>query len=330
MIKIKKTVLNSPDPPAEEQTSAAAAIDDRPDKKEKRAKWIGKFLNFRQSSASPPMEEETTANALAEEHDKPKIGWKSPTYSISRPVQLNPAILEANRCIAHHISDSVEVDAYRILRTKILHHCSSRGGNALMITSAVPGEGKTLTAINLAITMAKDFRNTVLLVDCDLRQQTIHNYLGYESDKGIIDYLLNDTPVSEIITWPGIEKLTIISGGHPISGSSELLGSHRMNDLVTEMKFRYPDRYIIFDVPPLLTNADALAFVPMVDHVLFAVLEGVTPVDKINKALHMVPADKVLGLVLNRQKSIPEIIPYPARKTVATEPFSRGYMTNCS
>ena len=83
------------------------------------------------------------------------------------------------------------------------------------------------------------------------------------------------------------------------------------------MKSRYPDRYIIFDVPPLLTNADALAFVPMVDHVLFTVQEGETPIDKIKKALHMVPADKVLGLVLNRQKSTPEIIPYPARKTVA-------------
>ena len=317
MIKIKKGDSNPPKPQAEVQTPSAEAPDNRPDLDEKSSKGIGRFINFRRSSAPAPTMEETETDAPAVECDRPRTGWQSPTYSISRPVNLNPATLSANRCIAHHISDSIEVDAYRILRTRVLHQCRERGGNTLMITSAVPGEGKTLTAINLAVTMAKDFHHTVLLVDCDLRQQTIHNYLGYESGKGLIDYLSHDTPVSELITWPGIEKLTIISGGRPISGSSEFLGSHRMKELVAEMKSRYPDRYIIFDVPPLLTNADALAFVPMVDHVLFTVQEGETPIDKIKKALQMVPADKVLGLVLNRQKSVPEIIPYPARKCAA-------------
>ena len=182
-----------------------------------------------------------------------------------------------------------------------------------MMTSAVPGDGKTLTSINLAVSLAQDFQQTVLLVDCDLRRQSIHHYLGYGSDKGIIDYLLNDTPVSELITWPGIEKLTVISGGRPISGSCELLGSPRMKELVADMKCRYPDRFVIFDVPPLLAGADALAFVPLVDHVVVTVNEGETSLHDLNKALQLIPSEKILGLVLNRHKSMSNIVQYSVR-----------------
>jgi protein-tyrosine kinase len=246
--------------------------------------------------------------------EKPTKGWVSPAYTVSRSVSLDPAVLNANRCILHRRSDSVEVDAYRVLRTKILQKCKEQGGNTIMITSAVPGEGKTLNAVNLAVTLAREFMQTVLLVDCDLRRQSVHKYLGYASDKGIIDYLLNDTPVSELMTWPGIEKLTVISGGRPISGSSELLGSQRMQELVDAMKSRYPERYIIFDVPPLLAGADALAFVPVVDHVVVVVREGETSAKTINKALKLVPPDKVLGLVLNGQESLSHLVQYSIRQ----------------
>jgi non-specific protein-tyrosine kinase len=215
------------------------------------------------------------------------------------------------------VPDSVEVDAYRVLRTKILQMCKEKGGNTIMITSAVPGEGKTLNAINLAITLAKEFLQTVLLVDCDLRRQSIHRYLGYKSEKGLIDYLLNDAPISDLITWPGVEKLTVISGGRPICGSCELLGSQRMKELVADMKSRYPDRYVIFDVPPLLAGADALTFAPLVDHVVVVVREGETSTPNIKKALHMLPKEKVLGLVLNRQQSQSNIIEYSARRSFA-------------
>lgn len=233
--------------------------------------------------------------------EKPKTGWLSPSYTQSRVVKLNPVTLAENRCVAYR-ADSPEMDAYRVLRTKILQHSQGSGGNTIMVTSSVAGEGKTLTAINLAFTFAKEFQQTVLLVDCDLKKQSIHQCLGYESDKGIIDYLLNDTPVSELITWPGVEKLTIISGGRSISGSSELLGSQRMRELVADMKDRYPDRYVIFDVPPILSGADALTFAPLVDHVIVAVEEGQTSIVDVKKALKMIPHEKVVGLVLNRQK----------------------------
>ena len=169
-----------------------------------------------------------------------------------------------------------------------------------MVTSPRPGEGKTLTAINLALTIAKAFSQTALLVDCDFHQQQIHRYLGLESDKGIVDYLLDGVPLKDLIIWPKIEKLTLISGGRTISESAELLGSQRMKDLVAEMKTRYDDRYVIFDVPPLLSGADALTFSQLVDGIVMVVEEGRTPIKEVEKALELIPKEKFLGFVLNK------------------------------
>ena len=165
------------------------------------------------------------------------------------------------------------LDFYKVLRTRILQQTKPKGWNTLMVTSTRPGEGKTLTAINLALTIAKAFGQTVLLVDCDLRQQQVYRYLGLESDKGIVDYLLDGVPVKDLIIWPKIDKLTLISGGRTVSESAELLGSQRMKDLVVEMKTRYGDRYVIFDVPPVLSGADALTFSQLVDGIIM-VVEG--------------------------------------------------------
>jgi non-specific protein-tyrosine kinase len=169
-----------------------------------------------------------------------------------------------------------------------------------MITSALPGEGKTLTAINLAFALAREFQHTVMLVDGDLRKQNIHKYLGCSGEKGLIDYLAGNAPISELITWPGIEKMTLISGGHPLQESAEMLGSPRMRELISDMKGRYPERYIIFDVPPILTGADVLTLAPLVDKVIVVVRAGETSTEDVKKALQFLPKEKILGFVLNR------------------------------
>jgi protein-tyrosine kinase len=240
--------------------------------------------------------------------DNDKIGWVSPNYTTSRPIQLVPETIASSRCVGF-FPGAPEVEYYRLLRTQILQRAKEKGGNTIMVTSSVPGEGKTLTAINLAFTFAKEFNQTALLVDCDLRQQKVHEYLGLQSDKGLIDYLLDDRPVSDLMIWPGIEKLTLISGGRAASGSSELLGSPRMKNLVQDMKSRYPERFVIFDVPPLLSTADALAFTPFVDHILVVVRAGQTSTRDVNKALQLLPKEKVLGLALNGQKVVPKKYP---------------------
>jgi len=229
-----------------------------------------------------------------------KIGWISPNYTVSRRVELDQQQVVENRCVAFQ-SEAPEVDYYRVLRTQILQRTAVGGGNTIMITSAVPGEGKTLTAINLALTFAREFKQTALLVDCDLKTQRMQNYLGFHGEKGLVDYLVHDCPISDLMVWPGVEKLTVISGGRTIDESTELLGSPRMKELVLEMKNRYPERYIFFDVPAVLSGADALAFAPLVDHILVTVRSGRTPLEQINRAVATLPREKILGLVLNAE-----------------------------
>lgn len=227
------------------------------------------------------------------------MGWVSPSYTNSRSAALNPELLESNRCIAF-AAEAQEMEQYRVIRAQILQRTEGKGGVTVMVTSAASGEGKTLTAINLALTFAKEFKQTALLVDCDLRQQTIHKMFGFPSETGLVDYLLHNAPIPDLMVWPGIEKLTLISGGKTISGSSELLGSPGMRHLVQDMKKRYPERYVFFDAPPLLTCADPLALAPFVDYIVVVVQAGKTPVQEVNRALAMLPRDKVLGLILNR------------------------------
>lgn len=227
------------------------------------------------------------------------IGWVSPSYVRSRPVRLDTELIAKNRCVGF-FSNMQEAEPYRVLRTHIFRRTLDKGGNTLMITSPLPEEGKSLTAINLAFVIAKEFKQTVLLVDCDLRQQSIHKILGIPSEKGLVDYMLDSCPLEEIIIWPGVEKMTLISGGRTIWRGSELLGAPRMKELVAEMKTRYPDRYVIFDVPPILSVADALAFAPLVDHVVMVVQAGKTPLPDIKKAVEALPQEKILGVVLNR------------------------------
>jgi non-specific protein-tyrosine kinase len=230
--------------------------------------------------------------------DLEKMGYISPVYTMSRSLRLNPRVMAANRCVAF-LSDSPEVEFYRQLRTRILQLSGGKGGATVMVTSALPGEGKTLTSINLALTFAKEFKQTALLVDCDLKQQSVHSTMGFASDRGLVDYLMDDCPIPELFVWPGVAKLTVISGGKTVRDSCELIGSPGMKDLVLEMKNRYPERYVFFDTPSVLSSADAIAFAPLVDYILVVAQAGQTSLKDINRAVELLPAEKILGLVMN-------------------------------
>lgn len=232
-----------------------------------------------------------------------KSGWLSPIYSTSQKVQLNPAVLENNRIVCM-FPERPETEHYRMLRTQILHSMRDRGWNTLMVTSPRSGEGKTATAINLALTFAREYNHTALLVDCDLKKQAIHKTLGYDSNAGLVDYLLFDKPMKDLIVWPGIEKLTIISGGRIIQDSTELLGSRHMQKLVTEMKRRYDDRFVFFDLPPLLEASDAMAFAPLVDAIIMVVREDITSIAEVKRSMDLIPREKFLGFVINGRKHL--------------------------
>lgn len=246
---------------------------------------------------------ETASHAMAEESwdaaGREKAGWISPSYTQSRTVRLDPFVAAANRCMAV-LPGSPHAEAYKSIRTQIIQKTGKTEGKTIMVTSALPGEGKTTLAINLAFTFAREFSQTVLLVDCDFRRQHIHEFLGMKSNKGLANHLLNDEPISDLIVWPGFEKLTLMSGGGPIHESAEALGSPKMKAAVQDMKVRYPDRYIFFDVPAILARADALTLAPQVDHILVVVEAWRTPLSDVRRALELVPKEKIVGLVLNK------------------------------
>lgn len=192
-------------------------------------------------------------------------------------------------------------DAYKMLRTRILSRMRSNKWKSLAITSPGIGEGKSLTAVNLAISISMEVNYTVLLVDFDLRRPCIHTIFGYTPKKGISDYLLLDEPLEEILFNPGIERLVVLPGHVPFQNSSEMLSSPKMVQLVEEVKTRYPERIVIFDLPPLLAVDDALAFSPYVDTVLMVVEEGKTKAEELARATEMLQEEtEIIGTVLNK------------------------------
>jgi len=249
----------------------------------------------RKTAEAPPERERPSVRRIK----GPAGNGTPPVYSESKCCELDEAGAINSRCVCLSANTPV-LEFFKVLRTRMLQHAKPKGWNAFMITSARPGEGKTMTAINLALAIAKTFNQTAILVDCDFHQQKIHRYLGLESDRGIVDYLLDGVPLKDLIIWPRIERLTLISGGRTIAESAELLESKRMKELVAEMKERYGDRYLIFDMPPLLSGADALTFAQLVDGIVMVVEEGGTPIKEVEKALELIPKEKFLGFVLNK------------------------------
>ncbi len=257
-------------------------------------KALDKANQDRQETPEVKSEQASSSKTSSSE----KKSWQAPVYSESVSLKLDPQVLARNRCVC--ISPEAEqLDAYKVLRTQIMQRTKDEGMNTIMITSARPNEGKTITAINLALTFAREFQQTALLVDCDLKKQDVHNYLGFASDRGLMDYLEFDLPLKDFIIWPGVEKLTLISGGRTIEDSTELLGSPKMKQLVLDMKSRYEDRYVILDVPSLLDGADAMVFAPLVDGIVMVVEKGCTSLSDVKKAVGLLPKGKFLGFVIN-------------------------------
>lgn len=225
--------------------------------------------------------------------------WQAPIYSQSRARHMDLSTADANHCVCA-LPDRPESDFYRVLRTQVQQISTQRDLRSIMVTSANPGEGKTVTCINLAFAFAKAYQQTVLLVDCDFRQQSIKDYLGLSSTVGMIEILLEGLPLSEALIWPGVDKLSLISGSRTIAESSELMASPMMMAQVKEMRNRYADRFLFFDAPPILGCADAVAFTPAVDGVLLVVGSEGTAEREIQRAMELIPADKLIGVVLNK------------------------------
>lgn len=220
-------------------------------------------------------------------------------YTQTRTIKVSKDFLRERRIVTG-FDQGIFTDAYKILRTQVLQKMRENGWNALAITSPGEGEGKTLTAINLAISLAMEVDQTVLLVDADLRHPGIHQHFGMREGLGLSDYLTKGTPLEEILVHPGIGRFVILPGGKALQNSSEMLRSPKMVDLVQELKNRYPSRIVLFDLPPVLSAADALSFSPYVDAALLVVEEAKTKSEDIERAVALLGSTYIVGTVLNK------------------------------
>ncbi len=222
------------------------------------------------------------------------------TYTKTRSLSIPHTVLRGHRVMAAHKKGAF-VDAYKILRTQVTQRLRENGWNVVGVTSPGYGEGKTLTAVNLAVSLAMETTQTVLLVDSDLQDPTVHQVFGLKDCLGLADYLLDDHPVEHLLLHPGIGRFVLSQGGRAISNSTEILTAPKMVALVEELKHRYPSRVVIFDLPPLLHTADVLAFSPYTDALLMVVEEGKTTGEELQRALSLVKHSRpVLGTVLNK------------------------------
>lgn len=230
-------------------------------------------------------------------------------YTQTRSILVAREVLRKNRVIAGIDDMSIKV-AYKMLRTQVLQRMKSNDWNTLAITSPVSGEGKSLTAINLAISIAKELNHTVLLVDLDLHNPSIARYFGFGPDLGLCDYLLDDVPLTDILFTPGVDRLAVLPGGKPLTDSSELLSSPKMARLAQELKGRYAGRVVIYDMPPLLATDDMLAFAPHVDAALLVLQEGKTRKDELRRSMEMLEVVNVVGTVLNKAEQFAKAYGY--------------------
>jgi exopolysaccharide/PEP-CTERM locus tyrosine autokinase len=256
-----------------------------------------------------------TAERLVRQHDlapPPMTGVDSlfigdaPLRS-SRSVDIDLVRLAAEGYVTPDAPRSQLADEYRVLKRPLLNNAHGksaapiRRANLIMVTSSVPGEGKTFTSINLALSIAAEVDSTVLLVDADVARPAVLNRLGLSSSPGLLDLLTqSETDMADVLLKTNIERLSILPAGTPHARATELLASAAMNRLLDDVATRYADRIVIFDAPPLLLSTESRALASQVGQVLLVVEADRTTQSAVRTALAMIEACPVVMTVLNK------------------------------
>jgi capsular exopolysaccharide synthesis family protein len=264
----------------------------------------------RTAGAGPHVDRQLRNESAADASPAPEPR-RFPEGLVDAPEQPNAAADPAARAraeldhllVAALAPASIAAEQYRALRTRLKRAESGRSSRVVAITSPVKGDGKSLTSANLALTMAQELQQRVLLVDGDLRRPAIHRLFGLAGGSGLGDVLMNRADLDQALVFLPEHHLTVLHAGVPPAHPAELLGSATMRRVLDTLRTRF-DR-ILIDVPPVAPLADLHILAPMVDGLLMIVRAGVTPKPAIERALASLDASKVLGLVLNESGNEP-------------------------
>lgn len=226
-----------------------------------------------------------------------RIESESLIFKNAKFTRLDRDLLSRNRIISDEMDPSIRT-SYKMLRTRVLQAMRANAWRSVAVTSPTQGDGKTITAINLAISLAGDVNYNVVLVDLDLRHSSTATYLALEGKYGVSDCLQNKAPLEKALIRPDIDRLMVLPNFHVVTNSSELLSSPGMHDLANVLVSN-PNRIVIYDMPPLLSADDMLAFEPYTDAILFVVAEGKTSRTDVIKSRELFENLNIIGTVLN-------------------------------
>jgi protein-tyrosine kinase len=229
---------------------------------------------------------------------------RSIAYTHTRVFTANPALLESHR-IVDPSGNNPAAAAFRMLRTQVLQRLDENDWRSMAILSPCADDGKTTTAINLAVSLANDSRHTVLLIDSDLRRPAIGAILGIEPEFGLDDILRGEARIAQCLYHPeGFERLVVLPARTTLANSSETLAGPQGRALVAELRARYPERILLFDLPPILGADDALAFLPMLECGLMVVAERATRRADLLRSMELLRRTPIIGTVVNRATDV--------------------------
>ena len=201
-------------------------------------------------------------------------------------------------------------EQFRIIKRPLLTNAFGKNsgiknGNLIMITSSLAGEGKSFCSANLAMSIAMEMDNRVLLVDADVARPSIPRMLDFSPDrKGLLDIILDQKlKVSDILTKTSVDKLTLISAGTRYPHATELLASQSMADILAELAQRYSDRIVIFDSPPLLLTSEARVLASQMGQIVLVVEAERTTQQTVKEALRQIESCDVINLIYNKART---------------------------
>jgi protein-tyrosine kinase len=229
------------------------------------------------------------------------------SYTSTRVAKLNAEHLERNRIVAFNKNDPKSI-SFDVLRTHILQKMEENGWRTLAITSPTPESGKTVVAINLAMSIAQQTNRSALLVDFDLRRPKVGTYLGIPMDTSVNELLNETAALSDALVNPDIPRMLVLATKNPVTHPAEIFASRKIEEMIKDIRERYESRVVIFDLPPVLIADDVIVLMPHIDCVLLVVANGMSTKREIEDSLRIIPANKLLGTILNKSETEP--IPY--------------------
>jgi protein-tyrosine kinase len=195
--------------------------------------------------------------------------------------------------------DSADAENFKLLRGQILFARDRERPRTLLVTSTFPGEGKTFVAANLAAGLALSMDESVLLIDCDLRRPRVHDMFGCPNTSGLHEHLIEGKRLDDLLVQSHIEKLSLLPAGKAPRNPTELISSIAMRTFLDDIKQRYSDRFIVIDSSPSHITAESKVLAQYVDGVILVIMAGKSPRKDIQKTVHSLGKEKILGIVFN-------------------------------